>query len=141
MTAQRATPVVTVLGESDVEIAGTVEGERALVEAEGFGRATGWTIEDRGLCRGDVCIPSGSAEIATEDGRIDLVTAAELMDRPIVVDGPTATVALGAPRADRTLALTDLMAPSFTLPDLQGTPQPFEQWHGEKRLLFAFASW
>ena len=41
----------------------------------------------------------------------------------------------------RRCALTELVAPSFELPDLDGNLHTLEEWHDRKKLLVAFASW
>lgn len=132
---------ITVLADRETTVGGTMDGTSISIDRAGFEDATGWHLEDRGLCRGDVCVPTGGRPVTTDGGSIDLGLAAELLDRPIAADAGTATVALGEPRSRRRETLHDLVAPDFTLPDLHGTDHDFHQWQGRKRLLVAFASW
>lgn len=141
MTAGTIEGELTVLAERDTTVGGSIDGTSISIDAADFEDLTGWHVEDRGLCRGDVCIPTAGRAVTTDGGAIDLGRAAELLDRPIAVDATTATVALGEPRSRRRETLQDLIAPDFTLPDLDGTDHDFHEWQGRKRLLVAFASW
>jgi hypothetical protein len=141
MAAGTAARDITVLADRDTTVGGTIDGTSVSIDPAGVEDATGWHLEDRGLCRGDVCVPTAGRTLTTEAGAIDLVQVAELLDRPIAGDAATATVALGEPRYRRRETLNDLVAPDFTLPDLSGTDHDFHQWQGRKRLLVVFASW
>ena len=141
MATSTAASDLTVLAERDTTIGGSIDGTAIVIDPAGFEEATGWHLEDRGLCRGDVCVPTAGLGVTTAEGAIDLGLVAELLDRPIAGDAATATVALGEPRSRRRTTLNDLVAPDFTLPDLSGTDHDFHQWQGRKRLLVAFASW
>jgi hypothetical protein len=132
---------LTVLAERDTTVGGSIDGTSVAIDPAGFEEATGWHLEDRGLCRGDVCVPTLGRTVTTDGGAIDLNVVAELLDRPIAADAGTGAVAMGEPRSRRRTTLDDLVAPDFTLPDLAGTDQDFRQWQGRKRLLVAFASW
>lgn len=132
---------ITVLADCKATVRGTIDGASVSIDPAGFEDATGWHLEDRGLCRGDVCVPTAGRAVTTDGGAIDLGVVAELLDRPIAADARTATVALGEPRYRRRETLNGLVAPDFTFPDLNGTDHDFHQWQGRKRLLVAFASW
>lgn len=117
-----------------------VDGGPHVVAQDDFEAATGWRVEDRGLCRGDVCIPAQTAELLV-DGRVDIAAAAAAMQRPWVVE-PTASVGvLGDAAVTRSAELTSLQAPEFALPDLHGTVHRLSQYRGRKVLLAAYASW
>lgn len=141
MATNTAAGDLTVLADGATTVGGTIDGASVTVDPEGFEDVTGWHLEDRGLCRGEVCVPTAGRAVVTDEGAIDLSLVAELLDRPIAADAATATVALGEPRSRRRETLHDLVAPDFTLPDLDGAGQEFSQWRGRKRLLVAFASW
>ncbi len=141
MTSGTAARTITVLAGRDVQVGGAIDGTSVTLDPAGFEEATGWHLEDRGLCRGDVCVPTAGRPVSTDGGAIDLNVVAELLDRPIAADARTGAVAMGEPRSRRRTTLDDLVAPDFTLPDLAGTDQDFRQWQGRKRLLVAFASW
>ncbi len=141
MATSTAASDITILADGEATVGGAIDGASVIVDPAGLEAATGWHLEDRGLCRGDVCVPTGGASVTTDGGVIDLTLVAELLDRPIAADVATGTVALGEPRSRRRTTLQDLVAPDFTLPDLNGDDQDFSQWQGRRRLLVAFASW
>ena len=64
-----------------------------------------------------------------------------MLGRRAVTDADHGVIAVGADPARRHDALDGMRAPSFTLPDLDGVPRSLEEWHGRRRMLFAFASW
>ena len=111
------------------------------VSAAGLEATLGWELKAEGLCRGDVCVLVPERDAIEHEGQIDTVAVASLLDRPAVVDEPTGTVAIGAPRALRTAALDELTAPDFVLPDLDGTAHALSDHRSKKRLLVAFSSW
>ena len=118
-----------------------VTGGRALLEPTELTAATGWELKPEGLCREDVCVPVRDRDALLHDGRIDLGAVADALDRPFALDADAGVAAMGEPRALRRQAATDLIAPSFELPHLAGERHTLEEWNGQKRLLFAFASW
>ena len=112
-----------------------------LVDSGSLPELVGWSLKPEGLCREDRCVLVPDRGALTRDGRVDLRVAAELLDRPIVVDDASGLVALGAERARRRAALDDLRAPDFTLPTLDGGPCSLDDHRSKKRLLVAFSSW
>lgn len=141
MATSTAASDITILADRNTTVVGTIEGVSVAIDPAGFEAATGWHLEDRGLCRGDVCVPTGGRAVTADGGAIDLNLVAELLDRPLAADAATGTAALGEPRSRRRETLQDLVAPDFTLPDLEGVAHEFSGWAGRKRLLVAFASW
>jgi hypothetical protein len=130
---------VTVIDEEARVVQGEVMDGRVLVDADSVGVALGWELKPEGLCRDDVCVPLPPSTV--DGGRADLVAAARAIGRPSVVDPGLGVVAIALPSEERKRALDDLLAPPFTLPDLDGTPHPLGEWDGRKRLLIAFSSW
>jgi hypothetical protein len=112
-----------------------------LLEAGQLDAALGWTLKAQGLCRDDTCVVVPDHNALQRDGKIDATAVAALLDRPSVVDAVTGMTAIGAPRETRRRALTDLRAPDFVLPDLDGTPHALSDHRSKKRLLVAFSSW
>jgi hypothetical protein len=104
-------------------------------------QAFGWRLEDRGLCRGDVCIPLGTRAARGAPDGIDLAGFADLLDRPLAVDAEAGAAALGTSAGERRSRLASLAAPDFTLPDLDGRPHSLSAWRDGKVLLLAWASW
>jgi len=112
-----------------------------LVAADELEAALGWTLEPEGLCRDDRCVIVSDRSTLERDGAVDVIVAAELLDRPSAIDEVSGAVAIGVPRAARRSALHDLAAPDFVLPDLDGTPHALSDHRSKKRLLVAFSSW
>ena len=103
--------------------------------------ATGWHLEPRGLCRGDVCVPTRTRPDLVVDGAVDLRAFADLVGRPLALDAEHAVAALGTGASDRGAAMASLHAPDFTLPDVDGRPFTFSTLGRRKKLLVAWASW
>ncbi len=101
----------------------------------------GWTLRAEGLCQGDVCIPVPDRDMLVGDEGIDLAQAGRLLDRPVVLDDESGLAAIGAPRSRRRAAVEELVAPDFTLPNLNGGVTALSDHRNKKRLLVAFSSW
>ena len=123
------------------EVLADVDGEDVRLTPATLAVTLGWKLEPRGLCRGEVCVPtSGAAGLANERG-ISVRAFADLLERPLAVDVEHRVAALAAPARERTQALETLEAPDFTLPDLQGRMHSLTEHRGKKVLLIAHASW
>jgi hypothetical protein len=72
---------------------------------------------------------------------VDLAAAGAAVGRASVVDPDLRVAAIALDAEARRRALDELVAPSFTLPDLEGVPRSLDEWRGLKKLLVAFASW
>jgi len=97
-------------------------------------RATGWTLKPEGMCRDDVCVP-----MPVREGRVDVAAFWARLDRPVVRDGEAWV--LGAGAEQRNSALAGLIAPDFTLPDVNGVPHTLSALRGKKVFLCTWASW
>jgi hypothetical protein len=97
-------------------------------------RATGWTLKPEGMCRDDLCVP-----MPVREGRVDVAAFWARLDRPVVRSGETWV--LGAGAEQRNSALAGLMAPDFTLPDVNGVPHTLSALRGKKVFLCTWASW
>ena len=95
MAADTTARDITVLAERGTAVGGTIDGTSVSIDPAGIEDATGWHLEDRGLCRGDVCVPTAGRALTTEAGAIHLVQVAELLDRPIAADAATANGGAG----------------------------------------------
>jgi hypothetical protein len=102
-----------------------------------FERQTGWTIEPRGACREDVCLPLPAT--ATAGGRLDVEAVADALSMPLVADLDNHLWALGPPAGGH--ALTSARAPDLVLPDADGRQFDLASLRGTKVLLLAWASW
>lgn len=132
---------VTVITDGVAEIEGRREGDRLLVPVDALEAATGWHLDDRGLCRGEVCVPVRDREHVLHNGAVDLGVMGEVIGHPTVVDADEGVVAMAAPAAERAASLASLEAPRLTLDDLDGRPLDLPGAPGKKKLLVAWASW
>ena len=134
-------PQVTIILDEARTVAATFDGDRVLVAPDTLPDALGWTLKPEGLCRDDTCVPVRDQSTLFVDGRIDVVAVAGALGRPAVVDTPAGLVAVGLDAEQRRSAVQALVAPPFTLPDLDGNPHELSEWRGQKRMLHAFSSW
>ncbi len=134
-------PALTVLSDEARRVEADVTADQALIAPGDLPAALGWELKPEGLCRDDVCVPVRDPDALHDGDAIDLVAVASALDRPALLDGDDAVLAVGEPRALRHRATEGLVAPEFDLPDLEGTHHRLEEWRGRKKLLTAFASW
>lgn len=107
----------------------------ALTAAE-LGEGTGWTIEPRGACRDEVCVPLGDLDTS---GPIPLADFAAAMDMPLVHDDGHGLWALGPRHAGS--VLDSARVPDLVLDDFAGDAFDLAELRGRKVLLLAWASW
>jgi hypothetical protein len=88
------------------------------------------------MCRDDLCVP-----IQVRDRHVDVAAFWRLLGRPAVSDAAGETWVLGAGADQRNDALAGLVAPDFTLPDLDGVPHTLSSLRGKKVFLCTWASW
>ncbi len=119
----------------------TVRDGRILLAPETIRDALGWSLEERGLCRGDECVPVRDRVALVGSEGIDLEALARTLDRPLALDLDEGVAALAASSAERSARLQTLEAPDFTLPDLDGKMHSLRDHRGKKVLLVAYASW
>jgi hypothetical protein len=132
---------VTIITDDTRTVEATIDGDRILVEPATLPTALGWTLKPEGLCRDDTCVPVRDQSALFVDGRLDIAAVAGALGRPAVVDAPAGLAAVGLDAEPRRRALQTLVAPPFTLPDLDGHLHELSEWRGQKRLLHAFSSW
>ena len=129
--------MTTILTEAD-EL--TVEATNGLwLAGADAARVTGWTLKPEGMCRDDQCVPLPST--AVDGGRVDVEAFWRRLGNPVLHADDRRTWVLGAGADDRNAALAGLLAPDFTLPDLEGRPHTLSQLRGTKVLLVTWASW
>lgn len=107
------------------------------VNLEEFENRTGWELQERGACKGDICI-----ELLPEtkrDGYVDVALVAKQLGMPVVHDKKHGLFGLGPASGGR--ALTTAVAPPLVLPDFEGNPFELRSLIGQKVLLVAWASW
>lgn len=101
-----------------------------------FAKATGWSLEPEGACRGDVCVPM--PHDAVTDGTVEVAMVAERLGMGLVADAETGLTALGpASPGGRVLITAD--APDLELPDFDGNPFQLSSLRGTKVVLVAWA--
>ncbi len=129
--------MATLLTESgDFTVAAT---DGLWLDAADVARATGWTLKPEGMCRDEACVPLPAS--ATRDGRVDLAAFWRLLGAPVVADSTNAVWSLGRAAEERNDALAGLVAPDFTLPDLEGNLHTLSALRGKKVFLSTWASW
>ncbi len=132
---------ITVIADGVAEVEGRRDADRLLVPVDTLGDATGWHLEDRGLCRDEVCVPVRDRDALLDEGFVDLGFMGEVIGHPTVVDAGEGVVAMAAPAGQRAASLESLDAPRLTLDDLDGRPLDLPGAPGKKKLLVAWASW
>ena len=135
-------PQITIVAGDTRAAEGAITADhRVLVDAGVLEDVLGWALKPEGLCRDEVCVPLRDGNTVQAGDRVDLVAAAGLLDRPVVVDAGAAVAAVALEAEQRRRAVEGLEAPAFTLNDLDGNPHSLAEWRGRKKLLVAFASW
>jgi len=120
-----------------------VDGERLWLDGAALEAATGWAMKPQGLCRDELCIPlpPGRQDDFVQGGRIDAASVWRHLDNPIVHDDARGVWVLGEGADERAAALASLVAPDFTLPDVNGRPHSLSDYRGKKVFLVSWASW
>ena len=132
---------VTVIGDETRVVDAHVSDGRVLIDAAQLPGALGWDLKPEGLCRDDVCVPVRDPAELFAGERLDLEAVGAALGRAVVVDADARVAAVALDGETRRRALTELVAPSFELADLDGNLHALEGWHDRKKLLVAFASW
>ncbi|MGH7339249.1 MAG: peroxiredoxin family protein [Candidatus Rokuibacteriota bacterium] len=103
-------------------------------------RATGFHLEPKGFCRGEMCLPIPPGETArfTSGSRVNVAALAERLRRPVVRDDANDVISVGPEPGSR---LASGEAPDFTLPDFDGRLHSLAQYRGKKVLILSWASW
>ena len=117
-----------------------VEGEHLWLSPESLAAATGWKLEEEGLCKGDACVRTEQGWIDA-NGRVDLAALAGHLGQPVVREEVHNTWAFGESVGTRRDELFSLMAPDFTLPDLEGRMHSLSDYRGKKVFLWSWGSY
>lgn len=102
-------------------------------------KVTGWTLKPEGMCRADLCVPLPASALGVNE--VDVAAFWTKLGGPVIATDRRDAWALGAPADDRNHALEGLVAPDFTLPDVDGVPRSLSQLKGTKVFLATWASW
>ena len=100
---------------------------------------TGWTLKAEGMCRAEACVPLPASAVGTNE--VDLAAFWTRLGCPVIASDQRDVWALGAPADERNAALEGLVAPDFTLPDVNGVERSLSQLRGRKVFLATWASW
>ncbi len=134
--------VVTIITDgAEHTVDGDVRDHTMLLTPEALHAATGWELKPEGLCRGDVCVPRRAHDRLVVDDRVDLVAFGAALRRPVAIEPAVGIAVVAESAEEHAQAITDGMAPPFTLPDLDGNPVSLADFRGMKKLLLAWASW
>lgn len=124
-----------------VDVDARVEGERLLLSPDAVRDALGWELHEGTLCNDTMCVPLPAGSSLASGGALDLSELARVLDRPLALDVGEGAAYLGASARERADALSSLIAPDFTLPDLAGRRHSLAEQRGQKVLLVVWASW
>jgi AhpC/TSA family len=110
-------------------------------------RATQFELKPQGVCRDELCFPIPKARrsaFLSKQGSItwfNLSEFARLLRQPVAFDTEQAVWYFG-PRSDvQNSYVNSLIAPDFTLPDMNGKQHSLSNFRGKKVLLLTWASW
>ena len=134
--------VTLVVGDRVHEVPGGLTPDGTVTIApDALARATGWELRDEGLCCGDVCVPvRDRAALAADDG-VSLDGFARALGRAVATDPAARMAVLGEAATGTSPDGDGLVAPGFTLPDVEGRPVSLADFAGRKRLLVFWSSW
>jgi len=102
-------------------------------------KISGWALKPEGMCRAELCVPLPPAALKGKD--VDVAAFWTKLGGPVVAAEDGEVWALGAPADERNAALEGLVAPDFTLPDVDGKPHTLSALRGKKVFLATWASW
>lgn len=124
-----------------VDVDARVEGERLLLSPDAVRDALGWELHEGTLCNDAMCVPLPAGSSLASGGALDLSELARVLARSLALDVGEGAAYLGASARERADALSSLIAPDFTLPDLAGRRHSLAEQRGQKVLLVVWASW
>jgi peroxiredoxin len=122
------------IGDRSAEVPAERSGDELVLTRPAVLEATGWKVEDHGLCRGDVCRPAALGASLT------LAELARTLARPLAVelDGEQPVAVLGEP-GSTTIQRGDL-APDLVLADADGQDVDVTR-RGRRTLVVAWSTW
>jgi hypothetical protein len=145
--AQAKTQVVLFKGVATEVSAGT-EGSKDLWLSEAdLKKATRFELKPEGVCSGDLCFPLPEARKSEFIARrgdttwFNLSEFARLVAMSAAHDAKLGIWYFGPRSQEQNGYLTTLVAPDFTLPDVEGKQHSLSDFRGKKVLLLTWASW
>lgn len=121
-------------------LAAQVDGEHLWLSPAEMARATGWKLETAGLCKGAACVRTDAAWVDA-GGRIDLAAFARHMGQPVTREESAGAWAFGESVSARRDARFSLLAPDFTLPDIDGKLHSLSDYRGKKVFMYSWGSY
>jgi hypothetical protein len=123
----------------------SADGDNLWIPVQDLRRATGWELKSEGACLGDQCVPIGQGrelETVSKDGAgFNLAAFARMLRQAVVHDEASGVWVFGRAGADGQRKLQSLVAPDFSLPDLDGKMHSLSEHRGKKVFLVTWASW
>jgi len=135
----RGMPTTVTFEDAVASVAAEARGEDLWLAPPELERL-GWRLKPEGLCREALCVPvppAQRAEFVRADGGVNLAALARHRGQVVVHDEARSVWVCG-PAGE---ARRSLVAPDFTLPDLEGRLHSLSQFRGRKVLLNSWASW
>ena len=140
-------PATIVYDDHATQIASAIQDLAQLwITTADLKRATRFELKPQGVCQNELCFPLPKVREhefvrKTPDKTwFNLLAFAELVHQPVAHDEALSTWYFGL-RADQRESLSSLVAPNFTLPDMNGKPHSLSDFRGKKVLLLTWASW
>lgn len=150
MTQQaRASRPVTILyqGKATAIHAAVSAGDDLWITPADLTTSTGWEVKPEGICQDDLCIlvPDELMPSLVQEGEgetwFNLAGFARFLERPYARDDANNVWSFGAMIEDSRSSISRLLAPDFTLPDLDGNLHSLSSFRGKKVFLACWASW
>jgi hypothetical protein len=146
--AADAKPRVVLFNGVATEVAADPDAGKDLwVSPAELTRATKFEIKPEGICAAALCYPIPEARkgefFATRGGesRFNLSAFGRLLELPAASDAKNDVWYFGPRPEEQNGYLKTLVAPDFTLPDVDGKNHSLSDFRGKKVLIITWASW
>lgn len=120
-------------------------GDQLWLPSAALQAATGWEIKPEGICRDELCITVHDRPDLLRAGprgqELDVAGFARLIDQPFAYEESADVWSFAPSLSERRDALSDLQAPDFSLPDIEGRAHALAEQRGKKVALTLWASW
>ena len=137
-----------VFDRTATEVTGSIDQANDLwITPADLTKATRFEIKPAGVCRDELCFPLPKANresfMKKQDGLswFNLSAFARLVHQPVARDEKHSVWLFGERQTVQNGFLTSLMAPNFTLPDINGKMHSLSDYRGKKVLIVTWASW
>jgi AhpC/TSA family len=126
---------------------GTADASDLWITLADLKRATKFELKPQGVCRDELCFPIPKARrpvFLSEQGSttwFNLSEFARLLRQPVARDVEQAVWFFGPRPEEQNSHIDSLIAPDFTLPDVNGKQHSLSDFRGKKVLLLTWASW